>query len=134
MTKPLKVIPMSELRIKLPKLRRQVQLGNLRIVCTHYGELAAFLLPLKDIESITLEEGVPAIQTTEELPLTEFRTQLTEACERLYADVDCIYLTFHRRRVVAVISPRFRQHLPLPLVGDADQVWQLPSHASEIQV
>lgn len=134
MTKPLKLIPMSELRIKLPKLRRQVQLGKLRVVCTHYGELAAFLLPLQDIEDITLEEGVPAIQRTEELPLTEFRNQLTEACERLFADIDCIYLTFHRRRVVAVVSPRFRKYLPLPLVGDTDQVLRLSSQTSEIQV
>ena len=57
MTKIFKQIPMSELRVKIPKLRRQVQLGNLRIVSTHYGEIAAFLLPLSDLDIVIDEEG-----------------------------------------------------------------------------
>lgn len=131
MNKRFKQIPMSELRIKLPKLRRQVQSGNLRIVCTHYGEVAAFLLPLQDVDALNSEEGETSIQTSEEMPLTEFRDQLTEAWERLLGGVDCIYLTFHKRRVVAFVSTRFTHHLSLPLIGDADKVLFI---SSEIQV
>jgi len=130
MNKSFKQIPMSELRIKLPKLRRQVQSGNLRIVCTHYGEVAAFLLPLQDVDALNSEEEI-SIQKTEEIPLTEFRDQLTEAWERLLGGTDCIYLTFHKRRVVAFVSPRFTHYLSLPLIGDADKV--LFFH-SEIQI
>jgi hypothetical protein len=122
-----KQIPMSELRIKLPKLRRQVQSGNLRIVCTHYGEVAAFLLPLQDVDDLNSDEGGMSIQKSEEIPLTEFRDQLTESWEKLLGGTDCIYLTFHKRRVVAFVSPRFTHHLSLPLIGDADKVLFLRS-------
>jgi antitoxin (DNA-binding transcriptional repressor) of toxin-antitoxin stability system len=126
-----KQIPMSELRIKLPKLRRQVQSGNLRIVCTHYGEVAAFLLPLQDVDALSSDEGGISIQKSEEIPLTEFRDQLTESWEKLLSGTDCIYLTFHKRRVVAFVSPRFTHHLSLPLIGDANKVLFL---RSEIEI
>ncbi|MEM7795812.1 MAG: prevent-host-death family protein [Cyanobacteria bacterium P01_C01_bin.118] len=131
MNKRFKQIPMSELRVKLPKLRRQVQSGSLRIVCTHYGEVAAFLLPLQDVEAFNSEEEEPSIQTSEEMPLTKFRDQLTEAWEKLLSGTDCIYLTFHKRRVVAFVSTRFTHHLSLPLIGDTDKVLFI---SSEIQV
>jgi antitoxin (DNA-binding transcriptional repressor) of toxin-antitoxin stability system len=131
MNKSFKQIPMSELRVRLPKLRRQVQSGNLRVVCTHYGEVAAFLLPLQDIDVLNLEEGKPRIQESEDIPLTEFRDRLTESWERLLGGIDCIYLTFHKRRVVAFVSPRFTHYLSLPLIGDADKVLFFDS---EIQV
>ena len=122
MDKQFKQIPMSELRVKLPKIRRKVQLGNLRVVCTHYGEMAAFLLPLEDVERLAAEEEGIKAEKTEEMSLTEFRAQLTEAWEKIIAGMDCIYLTFHKRRVLAFVSPRFMVHLPLPLIGDADKV------------
>ena len=126
---------MSELRVKLPKLRRQVQLGNLRVVCTHYGEVAAFLLPLKDIEPLSSpdESGdrESLIQIVEDMALTQFRDQLTLAWEKLLSGTDCIYLTFHNRRVVGFLSPRFANHLSLPVIGDANQVLFIPS---ELQV
>jgi len=98
MKKSFKRVPMAELRIKLSKLRRQVQSGKVRIVCTHYGEIAAFLLPLQDVDDL---------QTGEDISLTEFREQLTETWERLLGGTDCIYLTFHKRRVAAFVSTRF---------------------------
>lgn len=131
MQKRFKQIPMSELRVKLPKLRRQVQSGNLRIVCTHYGEVAAFLLPLQDIDALNSSEGETIIEQIEEIPLTNFRDQLTEAWERLQSGTDCIYLTFHKRRVVAFVSPRFTNYLSMPLIGDADRVLFFPS---EVQI
>lgn len=122
MKKRFKQIPMSELRVKLPKLRRQVQSGNLRIVCTHYGKIAAFLLPLQDVDALNSEGGEASIQVSEEMPLTEFRDQLTEAWEKILCGTDCIYLTFHKRRVVAFVSTRFTHYLSLPLIGDVDTV------------
>lgn len=116
-----KQVPMSELRVRLPKLRRQVQSGKMKVVCTHYGEIAAFLLPLQDIEVIDSSEDV-CIKSTEEMPLTEFREHLTESWEKLQEEIDCIYLTFHRRKVIAVVSPRFTSYLTMPLIGDADKL------------
>jgi len=113
---------MSELRVRLPRLRRQVQSGNLRIVCTHYGEVVAFLLPLQDIDDLNSGDHESQLQKIEEFPLTEFRDQLTEAWEKLLSGTDCIYLTFHKRRVVAFLSPRFTHLLSLPLIGNANQV------------
>ncbi|MEL7072251.1 MAG: prevent-host-death family protein [Cyanobacteria bacterium J06581_3] len=119
-----KQIPMSEMRVKLPKLRRQVQSGKLRVVCTHYGEIAAFLLPLHDVDEINSTDDA-GIETTEEMPLTEFREHLTEVWEKLLGGLDCMYLTFHRRRVVAFVSPRFTSRLPLPLIGDANKLLKM---------
>jgi hypothetical protein len=115
MNKSFKQIPMSELRAKLPKLRRLVQSDNLRIVCTHYGEVVAFLLPLQDIDALNSEEGEPSVQNIEEISFTEF--QPTESWERLSSGMDCIYLTFHKRRVVAFVSPRFMPYLSMPLIA-----------------
>jgi len=129
MNKPFKQIPMSELRVKLPKLRRVVQSGNLRILCTHYGEVVAFLLPLQDVDALNSDDEENGIQKTEEMPLTEFRNQLTEAWEKLLSGTDCIYLTFHKRRVVAFVSPRFTNYLSLPLIGDPNKVLFLSSEA-----
>jgi hypothetical protein len=132
MTKSYTQIPISELRVRLRKLRRQVQSGNLRIVCTHYGELAAFLLPLQDIEIFNSGEGEYCFQKSEEIPLTEFRDQLTESWEKLQSGIDCIYLTFHKRRVVAFISPRFIHHLSLPLIGNTDKEMFLTAEVNTV--
>jgi PHD/YefM family antitoxin component YafN of YafNO toxin-antitoxin module len=121
MNKQFKQIPMSELRVKLPKLRRLVQSGSLRVVCTHYGEVAAFLLPLQDIDDFNSEEDINT-RKVEEISLTEFRDRLTESWESLLAGTDYIYLTFHQRRVVVFVSPRFTPYLSLPLIGNADRV------------
>ncbi len=115
-------IPMSELRVKLPRLRRLVQSGSLRVVCTHYGEVVGFLLPLEDVEFLSSGEIEMGIQKSEEIPLTEFRDQLNESWEKLTGGIDCLYLTFHKRRVVAFISPRFTSHLSLPLIGNSANI------------
>ena len=94
-------IPMSELRVRLPKLRHQIQLNYLSIICTRHGETAAFLLSLHDAAALQIDA-----QKTEERSLVEFRRTLTEAWEKLQDDTDCIYLTFHNRRVVAFVSDR----------------------------
>ncbi len=129
MAKSFKQIPMTELRVKIPKLRRQVQLGNLRIVSTHYGEIAAFMLPLSDVYDVLDEEGNPIVKKWEEMPLTKFRDELTYAWERLQSGVDCIYLTFHNRRVVAFVSSRLTRYLSLPIIGNADQILFLSNEA-----
>ncbi len=112
-----KQIPMSEMRVKLPKLRRLVQLGKQRIVVTYYGEIIGFLLPIDDL----VNEQIP-ITASEEMPLTKFRDQMTEAWELLQSGIDCIYLTFHNRRVLVFLSPKLSQYLSLPVIGDADKI------------
>jgi hypothetical protein len=133
MIKNFKQIPMSELRVRLPRLRRLVQSGNLRIVCTHYGEVTAFLLPLKDIEDLILHGEDCTLKNTEEMPLTDFREKLAEASEKLLGGIDCIYLTFHKRKVVAFLSPRFTCYLSLPLIGESQIVFA-SEYASNISI
>ena len=99
-------IPMSELRVSLPKLRHKVQFNKCSIVCTRNGETAAFLLSLHDAAVLQIDA-----QKSEELSLTEFRQTLTEAWEKLQDGTDCIYLTFHNRRVVAFVSDRIAGNL-----------------------
>ena len=88
-------VTMSELRAGLPKLRRQVQFDDRRFVCTHYGEVAAFLVQTGDF----------GVEKSLDVPLTEFRDRLTDYWEELLGGVECIYLTFHGRRVAAFVSP-----------------------------
>lgn len=94
-------VPMSELRVRLPKLRHQIQLNYLSIICTRNGETAAFLLSLRDAAELQIDA-----QRSEERPLTKFRETLTEDWEKLLDSTDCIYLTFHNRRVMAFVSDR----------------------------
>ncbi|MEM8642927.1 MAG: hypothetical protein AAGG51_29540 [Cyanobacteria bacterium P01_G01_bin.54] len=61
------------------------------------------------------------------MSLTVFRDKLTEAWEKLLSGIDCIYLTFHKRKVVAFVSPRFTSHLSLPLIGNSDNIVFVPS-------
>ncbi len=122
-----KQIPMSEMRVKLPKLRRLVQLGKQRIVVTYYGEIIGFLLPIDDLAN----DQIP-ITASEEMPLTKFRDQMTEAWEVLQSGIDCIYLTFHNRRVLVFLSPTLSQYLSLPIIGDADKIFVLSTQESSI--
>jgi hypothetical protein len=123
-------IPMSELRVKLPKIRRLVQLGKQRVVVTYYGEIVGFLLPLDDID---LNPHIP-ISKTEEMPLTKFRDQLTESWEIVQQEVDCIYLTFHTRRILVFASNRLAPHLSLPMIGDANKILFLSTSVEKISV
>lgn len=123
MSKKFKVIPISELRIRLTKLKRQVQLGQQRVVVTCYGDVVGFLLPLSDVSP---ESGTP-INCWKEMPLTQFREQLTEAAELLESGVDCIYLTFHTRRVIVFVSRCLTSHLPIPMIDTAEKVFVIAS-------
>lgn len=107
-----KQLPLSDLRVSLPKFKRQVQLGMKRIAATYYGQVVGFLVPLKDLE-VAEQEG--AINNSEEMSLSEFRSQMTECWERLQVDVDCIYLTYHSRRAAVFVSPRLARYLSIPI-------------------
>lgn len=119
-----KQLPLSELRTSLPKFKRQVQLGMKRIAATYYGQVVGFLVPLKDIKGLE-EQGL--ITTTEEMPLTDFRAQMTECWERLQVEVDCIYLTFHTRRAAVFVSPRLMAYLPIPVSEVAHKLLSVSS-------
>lgn len=124
-----KQLPLSELRVSLPKFKRQVQLGMKRIAATYYGEVVGFLVPLKDVVGLE-QDGW--IKNTEEMSLSDFRVQMTECWEKLNIEVDgidCIYLTFHTRRVAAFVSTRFMSHLPIPI---SDVTYKLLTVESDI--
>jgi hypothetical protein len=95
-----------------------------RIAATYYGQVVGFLVPLKDIKGLE-EEGL--ITTTEEMPLTDFRAQMTECWERLQVEVDCIYLTFHTRRAAVFVSPRLMAYLPIPVSEVAHKLLSVTS-------
>ena len=107
-----KQLPISELRVSLPKFKRQVQLGMKRIAATYYGQVVGFLVPLKDVAGFE-EEGW--IEKFDEMSLSDFRAHMTECWEKLQIEVDCIYLTYHTRRAAAFVSPRLMPHLPIPI-------------------
>jgi hypothetical protein len=107
-----KLLALSELRADLPKFKRQVQLGMKRIAATYYGDIVGFLVPIKDVSGF---EDSGLIEKSEEMSLSDFRSQLTECWERLQIDIDCIYVTYHTRRAIAFVSTRLICHLPIPI-------------------
>lgn len=125
-----KQLPLSDLRESLPKFKRQVQLGMKRIAATYYGQVVAFLVPLKDLEEAE-KDGV--INKTEEMSLSDFRLRMTESWERLQVDIDCIYVTYHTRRAVAFVSPRFANYLPIPISEVAHKLLAIDSGLIEIE-
>ncbi len=108
-----KEIPLATLRAQLPKCKRQVQLKQYRLAATYYGKIVGFLVPLSDLNLSNQGEWIQESRTLQ-LPLTEFRSQLTTFWERLHLDLDCVYLTFHTRRVAAFVSPQLSHYLPIP--------------------
>jgi hypothetical protein len=96
-----KSVSTTELRVKLPRLRRDVSLKKEKIAVTFYGEAVGLLVPITDTEPIT------EIKTTEEMSLSEFRNNLTINWEKMQFDCDCIWITSHGRKIMAFVSPRF---------------------------
>lgn len=123
-----KQLPLSDLRVSLPKFKRQVQLGMKRIAATYYGQVVGFLVPLKDLE---IAEQEDAINNSEEMSLSEFRAQMTECWERLQVDVDCIYLTYHSRRAAVFVSPRLANYLSIPISEVAHKLLAVDSELIE---
>lgn len=97
----MKTISTTELRSKLPRLRRDVALKKEKIMVTFYGEAIGFLVPIADTIPIT------EIKTTEEMSLSDFRNNLTINWEKMQFDCDCIWITSHGRKIMAFVSPRF---------------------------
>jgi len=124
-----KQLPLSDLREHLPKFKRQVQLGMKRIAATYYGQVVGFLVPLKDLQRA---EEDNAIINTEEMSLSEFKQQLTQCWERLQIATDCIYVTYHTRRAVAFVSPRFMNYLSIPISEVASKLLALDSELIEV--
>ncbi len=125
-----KQLPLSDLREGLPKFKRQVQLGMKRIAATYYGQVVAFLVPLKDLEQA---EKDGAISKSEEMSLSDFRLHLTECWERLQMDVDCIYVTYHTRRAVAFVSPRLTNYLSIPISEVAHKLLAIDSGLIQVE-
>jgi len=101
-----------------------------RIAATYYGQVVAFLVPLKDLEGA---EKDGAIGKTEEISLSGFRLNMTECWERLQVDVDCIYVTYHTRRAVAFVSPRLTNYLPIPVSEVAHKLLAIDNGLIEVE-
>jgi hypothetical protein len=96
--KPL-VVTLSELRRRLPNYRRRVQRGEVLSV-EYYTAIVGYLIPLAVAESLKIEKA-------EEMRLIDFRDNMNTAWERLdQGVVDCLWLTYHDRRVIAFVSER----------------------------
>jgi hypothetical protein len=96
-----KSVSTTELRVKLPKLRRDVALRKETIAVTRYQEAIGFLLPIADATAIA------GIKTTEEMSLSKFRDELTISWEKMQFNCDCLFLTSHGRKIMAFVSPHF---------------------------
>ncbi len=105
-------IPISELRLKLARLKRQVQLGNKRLAATVHGEVVGYLVPVSDVSS---ENSTIPIENSKTMPLTEFRDNLTESWEAINSGLDCIYLTFHGRSVIVFLGKHLFPYLTIPV-------------------
>lgn len=108
MQNKVKVIPMTDIRNGLPKFRRRVQLGSAIILPTFYGDIVGAFVNLPSAETLS-------IQNFEEISISEFRANITQHWERLQAEIDCIYLTSHSRRVMAFVSPKYITDLKIDL-------------------
>jgi predicted RNA methylase len=108
-------VPISELRTNLAKYKREVQFGVKRLAATVYGEIVGYMITVNEARSID------AIETQKSIPLTEFRDHLSVSWEELHTGVDCIYLTFHERPVVAFLSKHLYPHLNIPVTKDFEQ-------------
>jgi antitoxin (DNA-binding transcriptional repressor) of toxin-antitoxin stability system len=101
----IETISVSELRVNLARYKRDVQFGKRRIAATSYGETVGFLIGVAEAQSIR------AISNTIQVPITEFRDNLSEKREQLYGDIDCIFLLFHNRPVAAFVGKHLENHL-----------------------
>ena len=108
MQNKVKVIPLTDIRNGLPKFRRRVQLGSAIILPTFYGDIVGAFVNLPTTETLF-------IQKFEETSISEFRANITQYWERLQAEIDCIYLTSHSRRVIAFASPKYITDLKIDL-------------------
>lgn len=106
----MKQVPVSSLRAILPAIKRQVHLAKKQMAVTYYGDVVGFLVPLRSVAGFE-EKGW--IKSSQSISLARFRAHLTEYWESLQFDTDCIYLTYHRRKVVAFVSPRLSTQLQL---------------------
>jgi hypothetical protein len=56
-----------------------------------------------------------ALVNTQDVSLTIFRAELTQLWEHLQTDLDCVFVTYHSRRTMGFVSPRFTTDLPIPV-------------------
>lgn len=108
MKNKVKSVAMHEVRNTLPKIRRQVQIGGATIFPTYHNGVVGVFISVPASKSLS-------IQVSEEVPITKFRESATEYWERLQAEVECIYLTSHSRKVMAFVSTKFIPDLKIEL-------------------
>lgn len=107
------VAHIAELRAGMAKFKRQIQSGQKRLIVASHGRVVGFLLPMQDLEG---EHPVP-VEHTRDMSISEFRNCISQAWDLLQSEIDCFYLTFHKRRVLVFLSPKLASHLPIPIVS-----------------
>jgi hypothetical protein len=105
-----RIILFSELQTRFTHLKKQVQLGRKRLVITQESKIIGFLIPFKDLADFDIP-----INKNIEMSSTQFQEKLGK--DLIDKDIDCIYLTFHNRKILVFLSERLTPYIPLPLIG-----------------
>ncbi len=92
--------PISKVQGFTKAERYRIQKGTHRYVITSCGEIAGFLLPISELGTLN------PIRKYTEFTLTEFRHSVGSVWSLLLSGFDCVYITFHNRRIMAFVSPK----------------------------
>ena len=102
---------------QLPALKASIQLEKMGVVVTQKGQVCGFIVPLSVVDGIADENETSLIQKTKVLSWSNFCSWTN--CEIVKPDIDCTYITFHGRRILAFVNPKFQSHIPLPIIGNS---------------
>jgi antitoxin (DNA-binding transcriptional repressor) of toxin-antitoxin stability system len=92
-------IALSDLRGQMSVCRRRVQRGEV-IAVTYFGGVVGYLVPLPQLEAVQIESSL-------DKALSEFRDNINQSWEKIDSGkVDCLWLTYHDRRVMGFVAVR----------------------------
>jgi hypothetical protein len=111
-------IPLASLPERLKEIKRQIQLGHIRLAVGDGPKIGGYLIPLKDLEPIIEDEWIDE-EKIENITLTQFRSKMVQCYQRLDQEVDCFRISLYTpaHQNIAFISNRFRVHLPIPIAN-----------------
>lgn len=108
MNKRFTQIPISKIPDFTKVERYRLQKGTHRYVITSCGEIAGFLLPISELGTL------PPCYSTYDVTLSDFRKYIDKLWSLLSSETrDCIYITFHNRRIFAFVSSRLVSQQPV---------------------
>lgn len=109
-----KEFPMDQLRKELSVRKRQVHLEQYRIAASEYGRIIGFLVPIRDLEAIINGDWLD-LQKITEITMSEFHIRFRSVWDKLENGVDLVYIKYHKRTILAIVTYRFRNFLPIPI-------------------